>query len=60
VETNTSADDVESELARAIADNSVFSVTDTRGGKIIVPIDKLAYLELVGVDTHRIGFGPSI
>ena len=56
-ETNASAKEVESLLVEAIASNGVFMLTDDKGGKILVPADKIAYLELGGTEPRRIGFG---
>jgi len=57
VETEVSAAEVERVLAAALADGGVFSLPDEKGGKILVPADKIAYLELGGSESRRIGFG---
>jgi hypothetical protein len=60
VETETAFEDVERSLTAAIADSGVFVVTDEKGGKIMVPADKIAYVEIGGAEPRRIGFGPNI
>ena len=60
VETETAFEEVERALTAAIADSGVFVVTDEKGGKIMVPADKIAYVEIGGAEPRRIGFGPNI
>jgi hypothetical protein len=60
VETKSSSDEVERLLAAAVADGSVFMLSDDKGGRILVPADKIAYLEIGGTETRRIGFGNTL
>jgi hypothetical protein len=60
IETEASFADVEKSLTKAIADGGVFSVKDVKGGKIMVPAEKLAYVEIGGTEPRRVGFGPNI
>lgn len=57
VETESSAEDIKHALAAAIADNTLFVITDKRGGTVLVPGDKIAYVELDQTEPRRIGFG---
>jgi hypothetical protein len=57
VETNSSPQEVERILTTALTDGGLFILPDDKGGKIIVPTDKIGYLEFIGVDERRIGFG---
>jgi helix-turn-helix protein len=59
VETDAPAEEIEHQLATALADgsHSVFSLPVTKGGKILVPADKIAYIEFGGDQERRIGFG---
>lgn len=57
VETTSSAEEIKQALATALADHTVFSVTDKRGGTVLVPPDKIAYVELDQAEPRRIGFG---
>jgi hypothetical protein len=57
VDTETAAEDVERALTAALADGGVFSLPDEKGGKILIPADKIAYLELGSSEPRRIGFG---
>lgn len=60
VETESAFEEVERSLTAALADGGVFVVTDEKGGKIMVPADKIAYIEIGGAEPRRIGFGPNI
>ena len=49
LETESSAEEVEAALkAAAVAEDGVFVLTDAKGGKVLVPADKIAYLEFGG------------
>ncbi len=60
LETESAFEEVERALTAAIADGGVFMVTDEKGGKIMVPADKIAYVEIGGAEPRRIGFGPNL
>lgn len=60
VETDTSAEEIERNLAAALDDadgSAVFAVEVSKGGKVLVPADKVAYVEFVGPESRRMGFG---
>ena len=59
LETNLSADEVQRLLSEALAgdDHQLFALPDDRGGKVLVPSDKIAYVEFTGVESRRVGFG---
>jgi hypothetical protein len=60
VETESAFEEVERSLTAALADGGVFVVADEKGGKVMVPADKIAYVEIGGAEPRRIGFGPNI
>jgi hypothetical protein len=60
VETKSSSEEVERMLAAAVADGGVFILSDDKGGRVLVPADKIAYLEIGGSETRRIGFGNTL
>ena len=60
VETKSSSEEVERLLAAAVADSGVFTLTDDKGGRVLVPADKIAYLEIGGTEPRRIGFGNTL
>ena len=59
VETDISADEIEQQLASALADgaHSVFALPVSKGGKVLVPADKIAYIEFGAPEARRVGFG---
>ena len=57
LETNASAEEVERSLAKALADGGLFVLPDDKDGKIMVPADKIGYMEFSGVEQRRVGFG---
>jgi Protein of unknown function (DUF3107) len=59
LETNEPADDVEQALASAVEHGGVFTLQDDKGGKVLVPADKIAYVEFAGNEVRRVGFGKS-
>jgi hypothetical protein len=56
LETNDPAEDVESALRAAVDEGGVFVLADDRGGKVLVPADKIAYVEFGGSEPRRVGF----
>ena len=60
VDTDSSFEEVERILTAAVAESSVFVLADTKGGKVMIPADKVAYLELGGNESRRIGFGNTL
>lgn len=60
VETDTSAEEIEHDLAVALGTGdgkAVFSLKVGKGGKVLVPADKIAYVEFGGPESRRVGFG---
>ena len=57
VETESAVEEVKQALTAALADNKLFVITDKRGGTVLVPAEKIAYVELDQSEPRRIGFG---
>jgi hypothetical protein len=57
VETNAAPEEVERSLAKALSDGGLFVLADDKDGKIMVPADKIGYVEFSGVEQRRVGFG---
>ena len=57
VETESAVEDVKQALTAALADKKLFVITDKRGGTVLVPAEKIAYVELDQAEPRRIGFG---
>jgi hypothetical protein len=57
VDSTQSADDVEKAVATALStDTGVLSLTDSKGRKVLVPVAKLAYVEIGTSSTGTVGF----
>jgi hypothetical protein len=57
IDTNLSGDEIETEVGKALAGEAgVLSLTDTKGRRVIVPSEKLAYVELGTPTVGQVGF----
>ena len=56
VDTDSTPEDVEQRLADAIAGNGVLRLSDVKGRTVVVPADKIAYLELGSPTSSTVGF----
>jgi len=60
VETDATAAQVEGELAAALAaadGKAIFALTTQKGGRVLVPADKIAFIEFSTDQARRVGFG---
>jgi len=60
VETDTPAEEIERDLSAALGaggGRALFALSVSKGGKILVPADKIAYLEFGVSEARRVGFG---
>jgi hypothetical protein len=56
VESGDSAEEIEKAVEAAVAGEGVLSLTDIKGRRIIVPAGKLAYVEIGGGVSGKLGF----
>jgi hypothetical protein len=56
VDTDSTPEDVEARLAEALAGNGVLRLSDIKGRTVIVPAEKIAYLELGSPTSGAVGF----
>jgi Protein of unknown function (DUF3107) len=57
IDTSLSGDDIEAEVSKALTGESgVLTLADTKGRRIIVPSQKLAYVELGTPTPGQVGF----
>jgi hypothetical protein len=57
LESAQSPQEVEKAVADALkADLGVLSLTDDKGRRVLVPADKLAYVEIAEAEQRRVGF----
>lgn len=57
VETEQTPEEIEKSLSKAIVDGGLFSLVDAKGSRVVVPVDKVAYVEIAKPDDRRVGFG---
>ncbi|MDP9182962.1 MAG: DUF3107 domain-containing protein [Actinomycetota bacterium] len=58
LESAQSADEVAAAVAESLrADLGVLTLVDEHGKRILVPADKLAYVEIGETEQRRVGFG---
>ena len=58
LDTNSTPEDIEARLTEALSGNGVLRLADTKGRSVVVPADKIAYVEIGADDSgRRIGFG---
>lgn len=58
LESSQSPDDVAKAVADALkADLGVLTLVDERGRRVLVPADKLVYIEIAETEQRRVGFG---
>lgn len=57
ITTDTSADDVIKALAGARESGGMLELTDEKGRRLVVPADRVGYLDLGAPDSRPVGFG---
>lgn len=58
LETDQTAEELEKAISAALAGKStLLTLTDEKGRKVLVPADKLAYVEIGEPTARRVGFG---
>jgi hypothetical protein len=58
VESGQTSAQVEKAVSDALkAEKGVLTLVDDKGRKVVVPAEKLAYVEIAEAETRRVGFG---
>jgi hypothetical protein len=58
LESAQTPDQVAEAVAAALAaDNGLLSLLDEKGRRVVVPVAKLAYVEIAEAESRRVGFG---
>jgi hypothetical protein len=57
VESRESSDDVAKTVSKAYSDGGLLRLIDEKGRVVLVPVDKLAYVEIGEPEVRRVGFG---
>lgn len=60
VETKSSFEEVHRALAEAVSDGGVFTLGDEKSGRVLIPAEKIAYIEVSGSEPRRVGFGNTL
>jgi butyrate kinase len=57
IDTSLSGDEIEAEVSKALTGESgVLALADTKGRRVLVPSEKLAYVELGAPTVGQVGF----
>ena len=56
VDTDSTPEDIEARLVEAISGNGVLRISDVKGRTVVVPAEKVAYLELGSPTSSTVGF----
>jgi hypothetical protein len=56
VETEESAEDIQAALGKALSDDGVLALTDSRGRQVLIPARSLAYVEIGSGVSGQVGF----
>jgi hypothetical protein len=60
IDTDATAEELERDLTAALAGaegKGVFALTTQKGGRVLVPADKIAFVEFSTDQARRVGFG---
>ncbi|MBC2933906.1 DUF3107 domain-containing protein [Nocardioides sp. zg-1228] len=56
LDTDSTPEDIEAQLSQALSDGGVLRLADTKGRAVVVPADKIAYVELGSATSSAVGF----
>jgi hypothetical protein len=56
IDTALEASDVEEQVKTALTAGGVLSLADAKGRRIVVPVEKLAYVEITTSSVGQVGF----
>ena len=57
LESTETPDAVAKKVADALTKGSVLDLVDDKGRRVVVPADRLAYVEIAAAEARRVGFG---
>jgi len=57
LESDQSPEDIDAAVRKAIADGGILTLEDDKGRRVMVPADRLAYVEISPASARRVGFG---
>jgi hypothetical protein len=56
IDTTLEAGDLEEQVRKALSEGGVLSLADARGRRVVVPVEKLAYVEITTSTVGQVGF----
>lgn len=56
LDTDSTPEDIEARLVEALSGNGVLRLNDVKGRTVVVPADKVAYVELGSPTSSAVGF----
>ena len=56
IESGESAEEIENRLAEAVRDEGTLALSDTRGRRLLVPANRIAYVEIGTSAAGQVGF----
>lgn len=56
LDTDSTPEDIETRLTEALSGGGVLRLADTKGRSVVVPADKIAYVELGSPSASAVGF----
>jgi hypothetical protein len=57
LESAQSSEDIDAAVRAALADGGVLALEDDKGRRVLVPADRVAYVEISPASARRVGFG---
>lgn len=56
LDVDATTEEVQAKVAEAISNDSLLNLTDTRGRSVLVPVARLAYVEIGSATIGQVGF----
>jgi hypothetical protein len=56
IDTSLEPGEVEEQVRAALGDGGVLSLSDSKGRRVVVPVEKLAYVEITTSTVGQVGF----
>ncbi|HEY6934668.1 MAG TPA: DUF3107 domain-containing protein [Marmoricola sp.] len=56
IDADMDADAVQERVTKALESGGLLTLTDARGRRVVVPVEKLAYVEIASATAGQVGF----
>lgn len=57
LESDQSPEEIDAAVRKALADGGILTLEDDKGRRVMVPADRLAYVDISPAASRRVGFG---